>query len=774
MVGISPGIINTYSLKASPFVEKKIEISPQETVKSVGKAEEGVQEKVLTEKELEAEKEKAMSSAEEIAWLIGKTFLPTLAVMAFSAAVACPLAWVVVGSVLVGAATAGLVTYGYEKRKNSFRNPENKKSMDKIMRDVTIAAAINGAMAPFNMLTAGIAQAVGPVTAKTILKTAAKSGLVYFGGRTVANTAKAAVTNLWYDHYYNYDEREKILNSRIETLTRLKKRTKEQDQLLADHIKELDDITKEKYTWENFKKDERSALIWAGVSGILGGAAGKMAGQMGWAKKASSKIFGSTEHANTVANAVVSNPFAFATGAATAAASKRDMLNQIKMIRLKQSKYEEGSAPWKYYEEKVAELEKTYTNTSLVSEGKKAMLSNAASQVAVVGISAVKTRCFDLPSQKRLKVQQKYEERDPNWQKANELKQKLETLKTQKPLKTDYSNRNDYLQAVRKYGQDYKSLHTQYNQAKVMAASAQNTAENKQVLKNITKEVNAEFKFNQKAELAKSLGQESYVKFKIDTYKDKSEYAGLTDSQLREKAITEVRSEYSSAARTNATNLANMKSKLEQNKQGGLSGKIVTKDGKRYVQVTREDGTVALEKPFAGKADSWWQNLTTKDPAKMTQAEINSAIKQVYNSGAMVKPSTFRNEFVDMRVNQLRAQGMTDKQIESQLSGIVKEANTSMSQTFGGSWQNIVKSEVLAEALSRAKYDAGKTPGLKSILNFVKTDLPATTITSFQRRLKADVASNLPGVLVDDHFIHDPQRDEVVIDREVDRFLRGN
>ena len=35
------------------------------------------------------------------------------------------------------------------------------------------------------------------------------------------------------------------------------------------------------------------------------------------------------------------------------------------------------------------------------------------------------------------------------------------------------------------------------------------------------------------------------------------------------------------------------------------------------------------------------------------------------------------------RVNQLRAQGMTDKQIESQLSGIVKEANTSMSQTFG-------------------------------------------------------------------------------------------
>jgi hypothetical protein len=770
MIGISPEMINTYSLKANPFTEKKIGL--QKTVEAVVNLKEGVQKKLFPEKELEAEKEKAMSQAEEIAWLVGKIFLPTLAVMAFSAAVVCPLAWVVAGSVLVGATAAGLVSFGYEQRKNSFKDPENKKSMDKIMRDVSIAAAINGVYAPFNMATAGLAQTIGPVTVKTILKTAAQTGAITFAGRTLANAVKGAVTNLWYDHYYNYDEKEKILKNRIETLTNIENRTPEQEEDLVNFITDLDSITKEKYTWKKFKTDEKSALIWAGVSGALGGAAGKLAGQTSWAKKVSSKLFGSVEHANTVANAVVSNPFAFATGASIAAVKRGELLNEIKLTRLKQKKYEKGSAAWNYYEEKTVGLEENFVNTSRVSEGKKAMISNAAMQSAVVGISLVQTRCFTLPSQKKQKVQEKFEEQDSKWQKANELKQKLEKQKLNKPLEDDYDNHRSYLNAMKDYGQQYKKLNNQYQQAKTIAASAQKTTENKLILKEIYKEVNAEIKFNQKTELARSLGQESYIDFKIKNYMANPENANLSAAQLREKAIAEIHTEYETAAITNASNLAQMKDKLSQNKQGALTGKVVAgNDGKRYVQITGKDGTVALKNQYTGSGGYWWNRFTMKDPAKMKQAEIDSAIKQIYSSGAMVKPSTFRNEFINMRLNQLRAKGMTETQIEGSLPEIIKEGNSLMSQNFGDNLQNIVKSEILAEGLARAKYDAGKSPDLNSIFNFIKTDLPAKTITAFQRRLKSGVAANLPSEITENHLFNDPDRDERLIDQKVEQFL---
>ncbi|EKD82317.1 MAG: hypothetical protein ACD_39C01365G0001, partial [uncultured bacterium] len=238
--------------------------------------------------------------------------------MAFSAAVVCPLAWIVVGAVVVGAATSGIMTFAYETRKNSFRSESEKKSMDKIWREVSIQAAISGAMAPFNMLTAGMVQAVGPLTMKTIIQTAAKAGAVSFLGSTVSNVTKGAVTNLWYNNYYNYDEREKQLKTSIAALEAKTSRTQAEDLELAAALKELDTITKEKYTWDNFRKDEKKALVSAGISGVLGGIAGRYAAETDWAKKVSSKLFGTVSKANLVSNAVVSNPFAFATGAASA------------------------------------------------------------------------------------------------------------------------------------------------------------------------------------------------------------------------------------------------------------------------------------------------------------------------------------------------------------------------------------------------------------------------------------------------------------------------
>ncbi|MEW6710538.1 MAG: hypothetical protein AB1403_12005, partial [Candidatus Riflebacteria bacterium] len=331
LIGVAPGTSELFKASAqTPFTTDKVKISQESpvAVDTGAKDQKQADRFVATDKELEQIKKKEMSKAEEIAWTIGKALLPTLAVMAFSAAVVCPLAWVVVGAVAVGAGTAGLMTLAYEMRKNSFRSEKEKKTMDKIWREVTIAAAVSGAMAPFNMATAGIAQAIGPVTAKTIVQTAAKAGAVSFLGSTVSNVTKGAVTNLWYDHYYNYDEREKILKNRIATLSAIKNRTPQQEADLVSFIKELDTISKEKYTWESFRKDEHKALVSAGISGVLGGAAAKFGAESDWANIASSKLFGSTSQSAMVSNAVISNPFAFATGAAQAGVDKKELLNE--------------------------------------------------------------------------------------------------------------------------------------------------------------------------------------------------------------------------------------------------------------------------------------------------------------------------------------------------------------------------------------------------------------------------------------------------------------
>ncbi|EKD81262.1 MAG: hypothetical protein ACD_39C01885G0001, partial [uncultured bacterium] len=128
MLGTSPGIFDAISLNAAyaattsattaPFTESKVNLNADSPL-AVSTSDSGAQKSAIEidqskideiKAEEEAEKQKQMSKIEEIAWSIGKALLPTLAVMAFSAAVVCPLAWIVVGAVAVGAVTSGIMT----------------------------------------------------------------------------------------------------------------------------------------------------------------------------------------------------------------------------------------------------------------------------------------------------------------------------------------------------------------------------------------------------------------------------------------------------------------------------------------------------------------------------------------------------------------------------------------------------------------------------------------------------------------------------------------
>lgn len=682
---------------------------------------------------------KEMGRAEKLAWTIGKALLPTLAVMAFGAAVVCPLAWVVVGSVIIGAAVAGITTFAYETRMNQFREEGKKKSRDKILRDVSIAAAVEGAMAPFSLLTAGFVKAIGPTTVKTVVTAAAKAGAAQFVGGTIANITGGTVTNLWYDHYYNYDDEEKELKAELAELNGKDELSEDEKIRAVEIMQRLDALEKEKYTMRNFINDERKTAVTAAISGVLGGAATQIAGNQAWAKIASDKLFKSPKNSGMIARAVVSNPFAFMSGSANAALQKREIDTEISRCRRLQSEYPAGSPGYIYYEDKIAGLEEAKAKIDLIQSGKDSMINNMAVQSAGLTVAVARARLWDLPHARREAIDKKVKENSPEWQKAESIKAKADALRSSPPKRENYSSRSDYRKALAEHNKSIENLDNQYRAAKVIAVDSEKTLEGKALRQQVTQEVDENIELQRRMDLAKSLGDDEYLKFKMNEIKKRSQMNGenLDDEEIRRQAVEEFRSEYQRSAEKSAEKLADMEEKLTLRKDSQeLKGKIVTdEEGKKFVVLEDTEGNERFRRAIDEPKDTWYNRFFQKDPALREQREIEAAQRLANAQGAMVKPSSYRAAYVDMKVSELKAQGYTDEQINDNMSSIINEADTAMVSTFGGSWTSTAQAEMLAAGLSRAKYNNGEPPDLQSIYNVAHSTAQSKIISEFKKEL---------------------------------------
>ncbi|MGM0598569.1 MAG: hypothetical protein ACQETH_02015 [Candidatus Rifleibacteriota bacterium] len=682
---------------------------------------------------------KEMGRIEKLAWTIGKALLPTIAVMAFGAAVVCPLAWVVVGSVFIGAATAGITSFAYERRMNQFREEGKKKTSDKVWRDVTIAAAVEGALAPFSLLSAGFVKAIGPTTVKSVLSAAAKVGATQFIGGTISNVARGAVTNLWYDHYYNYDDEEKELKEELKKLNQRNNLSEEDKLRVSEILKRLDKLEGERYTLKNFIDAERKTAVTAAISGVLGGGATQIAGNTKWAKIASDKLFHSPKQSGLVARAVVSNPFAFISGSANAVLQKREIDTEISRCRRLQKQYPESSPAHAYYEDKIAGLESAKEKIDLIKSGTDSMVKNLAVQSAGLTVAVAKARLWDLPRARREVVDQKVREKIPEWQRAKQIKAKIDARKSTPPKRSDFRSRSEYFKAIWSHRKEINNLEDQYRAAKVVAVAAEETPEGQALRSGIEAEVNADIALRRRLDLAKSIGDEAYIEFKAKEIKKRLAAEGktLSDGEIRRQAIDELRSEYGKAAAKDAEELAKMEERLTLRKDiKELKGKMVTdKNGKKYVVLVDEQGNERYRRPLEQAKTTWLDKFFKKDPATREQGQITAAHRMANASGAMVKPSKYRSVYVDMKVNELKAQGYTNAQINSRMPQIVSEADRSMVGTFGGSWQSAARSEMLAAGLSRAKYNNGEPPDFETIFDTFESTAQAKIVAEFQKEL---------------------------------------
>lgn len=720
----------------SPFsVDTQVEIDRSSVDQQQAEEQQVSQvEEVVSEPE-----KKEMGRIEKLAWTIGKALLPTVAVMAFGAAVVCPLAWVVVGSVVIGAATAGITSFAYERRMNHFREEGKKKTADKIWRDVSIAAAVEGALAPFSLLSAGFVKAIGPTTVKSVLTAAAKVGATQFVGGTISNVARGAVTNLWYDHYYNYDDEEKELKQELKKLNQKNNLSEEEKNRVAELLKRLDKLESERYTLKNFIDAERKTAVTAAISGILGGGATQIAGNTRWAKIASDKLFHSPKQSGLVARAVVSNPFAFISGSANAVLQKREIDTEISKCRRLQKQYHPDSPAYDYYEDKIAGLHSAKERIDLIKSGTDSMVKNLAVQSAGLTVAVAKARLWELPRARRETIDQKLREKIPEWQRANKIKAKIDAMESSPPKRSEFRSRTDYFKAIFAHRKEINNLEDQYQAAKVVAVAAEETPEGQALRTNIEAEVDADIALRRRLDLAKSIGDEAYIEFKAKEIKKRlaAEGKSLSEDEVRQRAIDELRSEYSKAATKDAQELAKMEERLTLRKDiEELEGKMVTdKNGGKYVVLVDQQGNERYRRPLDQAKTTWLDRFFKKDPATREQGQITAAHRMANASGAMVKPSKYRSVYVDMKVNELKAQGYSNAQINSRMPQIVSQADQAMIGTFGGSWQSAARAEMLAAGLSRAKYKNGEPPDFETIFDTFESTAQAKIVAEFQKEL---------------------------------------
>jgi ribosomal protein L24E len=668
---------------------------------------------------------KDMSKLEKVLWSIGKAVVPTLAVIAFAATVACPVTWLVVGAIAVGAVAGGGMSFLADMRANNFKEEGSKKATMDMVRDASIAAVSNAVAAPFTLVGGSLVAQAGKFTLTSLAKSAALQGATSFASTVASKTAGGLTKKAWYKHYYHNDDKIAAKQQELNTLlSKYENTTGDISQSDLDKMMELqsdiDALAKTDYKLKDWTKDVETGLISGVIGGCLGGAATHLAAQTTIARAASQKIFQNTGQAGTLANLVVSNPFNFATGAATAQVDKNFISKDIKELEAKRDALPADSPARKFYDDQIAGLQNKTDSINIWKSGTDTMLNSLVVNSASLGVSVAKARLYDIPKAKKSAVTADYQDNNPDWKSANDAKNAYLVKKGTPPKKADFKTASEYKAAKAAYDTELSSLKTNWKGLEKTAKVNDKLPENKELFKSMSSNYDQNKAIQQKIEMARIYGHDAYKKARMDVIKDQGEIEtwedgtvsfvmredgqfkkritldpddvqGSLDSKLGSMVDDTIKLEYSASSQAAQKSIDNMNKKLKdfEDLENG-SGKLETwKDGSRHY-VVRDKGKITKNVKIDPKYNDW-----KKDP------QIRAIEAQAYT----VKPSAFKANYVKKELDSLRAQGYTESQIKAQTPDIVKQADSAMVGNFGGSYFDCLKHEVLASELSKAKYD---------------------------------------------------------------------
>lgn len=673
---------------------------------------------------------KKMSLLEKVAWGLAKSIIPTAAVLAFASIAALPISGLIIGAIAIGAITSGSITYLFEKRSNTFR--DKKKSSMEILRDVSVAAVTDGILAPFTMATGGLASTFGSASSKVIIQNAIRGAAVQFLGQGISAGAGGLVKKAWADHYFHYDDRiaalqkeaQQIFDSHAEPgAAPLTDAEKARLQKIAV---EIDEMKAQDYSAADFKQDLQRAALSSFITGALGASMSGVAANSKAANLASLKLFGNTSKAGAIANWVTSNPTAFLNGSARATLEKHYLKDREKEIASLRDRYKPGSVPYYYYDSEVKRLQAQNDSINPWKKGLEAGVVNFAVQSVSLGVSLGKEKLINQPQRDKLALQERYRAQSKEWREAADMRQKIETMKeTQRPDPANYTDVAKYAKDKIAFNNKVSKLEHEAARLEIKAVEAQKLPDNVKLMESVKQGYFREQQLERNLEYARIMGQENYLKaFKLKMRETNETYKSMDDAELTKIAQAEINNQNKIAYEKARLELAAIDERI--NKARAVKGA----DGKSV------DGMEAL-KEFA-------QNGRELTPQEMRAIEFQAA---------KISPSVYKAKVVNVKINEMRANGASDAQIIKASDRIYAEAEKQMLSKYGNSWTSVMYAELAAKQLSQMKYnDEGKLE-FKEQMKKLLGEAPKKAETDIYTHYKKEVNSAIEQQLMPDSQI---------------------
>ena len=610
---------------------------------------------------------KEMPLLEKIAWNIGKAIVPSFAVMLATALLA-PLSPVamIIGGVVVGAAMGGLMTYAYEKRMNA-RYREVPKEDLKIWRDVTVGAAIEAVMAPFNLMTGGLFGIAGPTVGSAITRVALTQAALGFTGSALSSGVGGVVKNIWARNVFHYPEKIASAEARI-------------DSILEDHVKtgaalsesemnelnklraEIDQMKGESYSSEDFAKDLKRAALSSVISGFFGSVVSDRMYSYDkgrWADRIAVKVFGSVSQGKALSSVISTIPTNFLSGMAGAELEKNFITSDINKVREEQQQYPAGTPAYEYYSNVITGLQQQHDSIKSVEAGFDSAVSNVAVRAGQLSVQALKYNLYDAPKARKAAIDDLYRLQDNDWKKANQLYEKYQKVSEGKPDIRTARNPIAYAKALRQYNAKVETARREWMAQCVTAKENEQRPQNVTVKEQVTQKFDRDVKLNQMLELGKLSGGGKHVEAMMEILKSNNpEYADLTQDQLRYKAITAIARSYDDKY-TQCNERVNGLNETLQKYKDYKAGKI---------QLSEDDARV-----LDGRR-------------------------------ALISPSQYKAALVEQKVYEMKSKNTRWDVVEKSMPDILTQAERETLVTYGG-WNNVLISEMYANGLARYKYD---------------------------------------------------------------------
>jgi hypothetical protein len=605
---------------------------------------------------------------ERIAWTIGKALLPTMGVMIATALLAplTPLG-MIIGGIVTGASLAGAMTYAFEKRMNA-KYREVPKEEAKIWRDVSVQATVEAVMTPFNLATGGLFGMIGPSAGNAIGKVALTQATLTFAGRMFSSQIGGGVKNLWAKHYFKYPEKieanerriDEILASHLASNKPFSEETlSELDRLRA----EINTMKGEQYSEEDALKDMKRAGISAMISGFAGSIASDKAYNSAfgrWSDRASVKLFGNVARGKTISSLFSTMPVNFGSGMANAALEKSFINEDISDLLQQQNVYPRGSPVWQYYERIISEKTAKKDSIDVTKAGFDSMMNSFAIHAARLTVDAIKHNVYDGPKARKAAVEKLYREKEPEWQKANQLQVKYEQMKNNGPSPLKFRNPADYARAVINHKRALNQARSEWLNQVSVAQSRADMPANVAMKKQIKTDYERDVKLSQMLELGRLRGGEAHLEaMKKVLQSQNPELANASDAKMNELAALAIKKTYVDKF-TSSTNRSKEIEETFDKRRKYKSGKL---------ELSAEEA-----KLLTGKA-------------------------------AVISPSQYKAALVEKYVYELKANNMRWSDVDKRMPHILERAEKEMLSQYDNNWGSVLYHEAYANGLARYKYN---------------------------------------------------------------------